>query len=135
MVAMSYWKFALCIVVVSLACATGIQLLNTTCEQTQFEVNIIDVIVLNTGRTTVSILVKNLPVRTHFTILHYTELSRNELSFHQIGEGSRVTHEFGIEVFRRDNNTWMMVFSSDNPEFTGYYELRIGKFVNTIRDM
>ena len=119
---------------VALAWTAGTQLLDTTCEQTQFEVNAIDVIVLNTGRTTVSIFVAVLPMRTHFTIIHYTEMSRNELSFHQIGEGSRVTHEFGIEVFRSDNRTWMMVFSSDNPEFTGYYEIRIGEFVTTIRD-
>lgn len=129
---MPNWKFAFCVVVATLACVAGTQLLNTTCERTQFEVNAIDTILLNTGGTTLSISVANLPERTHFTLLHYTKLSRNEFSFHQIGEGSTVTHEFGIEVYHRDNNTWMVVFSSNNPEFTGYYEIRIGEFINAI---
>ncbi|KAI6660829.1 Fibrillin-1-like isoform X33 [Oopsacas minuta] len=129
---MSGWKLAWYLLLTSLGCVIGIRLINTTCEQIQFDVNVPEEIVLNTrGGTTLAITVTTLPERTHFTVLHYTAYSRNELSFHQIAVGGRVTHESGIQVFRGNNTTWMMVFLSSKPKFSGFYEIRIGDCYTT----
>ena len=122
-------KYAtLFVLLASLVGVISDKVLNTTCVEIQFSVDVLREIELNSpSGTTVKVELNSLPSTTHITLNHYTEFSLNQLAFHQIAEGSRVLHEFGIQVFRSTNNTWEVRFLSNDPKFTGYYEVRIGK--------
>ena len=126
----SHYAAALLVLVLltSLLGVISDKVLNTTCEEIQFHVDVLREIELNSpSGTTVKVELNSVRSATHITLNHYTEFSLNQLSFHQIAEGSRVLHEFGIQVFRSDNNTWEIRFLSNDPKFTGYYEIRIGR--------
>ena len=116
------------VLLTSLVSVISDRVLNTTCEEIQFHVDVLREIELNSpSGTTVKVVLNSLRSTTHITLNHYTEFSLNQLSFHQIAEGSRVLHEFGIQVFRSNNHTWEIRFLSNDPKFTGFYEIRIGK--------